>query len=350
MVKPAKNTICLWYERDAEEAARFYAKTFPDSFVGAVQRAPGDFPSGKQGDVLTVEFTVMGIPCLGLNGGPEFKQSEAFSFQVATKDQAETDRYLERDRRQRRPRERVRLVQRQVGRLLADHADRDDQGLYQPRSLRRQAGVRCNDDDEKDRHRRDRGGSSLRRKLMKAIVFSEYGSPDVLKLTEVAKPTPKDNEILIKVHTTSVKLGDIWARNFKAISPSRFSMAFPFWVLTRLMFGVNKSKIHILGAEFAGEVEAVGNKVSLFKKGHCFDNAVSEPFFDTLKTEEVRSHAYGRGSYSTRRQAMTAIFDYLETFYNRTRPHSTLGFLSPFWTSRARTSTILGRWLNLRLN
>ena len=93
MAKPAKNTICLWYDRDAEEAARFYAKTFPDSSVGAVHRAPGDFPSGKKGDVLTVEFTVMGIPCLGLNGGPAFKHNEAFSFQVATADQAETDRY-----------------------------------------------------------------------------------------------------------------------------------------------------------------------------------------------------------------------------------------------------------------
>jgi len=93
MPNPAKNTVCIWYDRDAEEAARFYAKTFPDSSVGAVMRAPGDFPSGKKGDVLTVDFTVMGIPCLGLNGGPEFKQSEAFSFQVATVDQAETDRY-----------------------------------------------------------------------------------------------------------------------------------------------------------------------------------------------------------------------------------------------------------------
>jgi 2-polyprenyl-6-hydroxyphenyl methylase/3-demethylubiquinone-9 3-methyltransferase len=93
MTTIAKNTICLWYECDAEEAARFYAKTFPDSSVGAVHRAPGDHPSGKQGDVLTVEFTVMGIPCIGLNGGAVFKQSEAFSFQVATIDQAETDRY-----------------------------------------------------------------------------------------------------------------------------------------------------------------------------------------------------------------------------------------------------------------
>ena len=93
MNRPAKNTICLWYKDGAEAAARFYAKTFPDSSVGTVFRAPGDFPSGKKGDVLTVEFIVLGIPCLGLNGGPAFKQSEAFSFQVATKDQAETDRY-----------------------------------------------------------------------------------------------------------------------------------------------------------------------------------------------------------------------------------------------------------------
>jgi 2-polyprenyl-6-hydroxyphenyl methylase/3-demethylubiquinone-9 3-methyltransferase len=88
-----KNTICLWYDGDAEAAANFYAETFPDSRVKAVHKAPGDFPGGKKGNVLTVEFTVMGIPCLGLNGGPMFKHSEAFSFQVATDDQAETDRY-----------------------------------------------------------------------------------------------------------------------------------------------------------------------------------------------------------------------------------------------------------------
>jgi predicted 3-demethylubiquinone-9 3-methyltransferase (glyoxalase superfamily) len=87
-----KNTICLWYDGTALDAARFYAETFPDSAVGAVYRAPGDFPSGKEGDVLTVQFTVLGIPCLGLNGGPAFKHNEAFSFQVATDDQAETDR------------------------------------------------------------------------------------------------------------------------------------------------------------------------------------------------------------------------------------------------------------------
>ncbi len=93
MNKQAKNTICLWYDRDAEEAAQFYAKTFPDSSVGAVYLAPGDYPDGKEGDVLTVEFTVIGIPCLGLNGGPGVEHNWAFSFQVATVDQAETDRY-----------------------------------------------------------------------------------------------------------------------------------------------------------------------------------------------------------------------------------------------------------------
>src|SRR5205085_12620865 len=94
MNKQAKNTICLWYDGDAEDAARFYAKTFPDSSVGAVHVAPGDFPSGKQGDPLTVEFTVLGIPCLGLNGGPAVKQTGAFSFQVADKVQVDSDRYL----------------------------------------------------------------------------------------------------------------------------------------------------------------------------------------------------------------------------------------------------------------
>jgi 2-polyprenyl-6-hydroxyphenyl methylase/3-demethylubiquinone-9 3-methyltransferase len=91
--QPAKNTICLWYDKDAEAAARFYASVFPDSHVKAVHRAPGDFPSGQQGQVLTVEFSVLGIPCLGLNGGPHCQHSDAFSFQVSTRDQEETDRY-----------------------------------------------------------------------------------------------------------------------------------------------------------------------------------------------------------------------------------------------------------------
>ena len=89
----AKNTICVWYDKHAEEAARFYAGVFPDSKVGAIHRAPGDYPDGQQGDVLVVEFTVAGIPCIGLNGGPSIKHSEAFSFRISTENQDETDRY-----------------------------------------------------------------------------------------------------------------------------------------------------------------------------------------------------------------------------------------------------------------
>jgi len=89
----AKNTVCLWYDHDAEAAARFYAATFPQSSIGAIWRAPGDYPSGKEGDVLVVEFTVVGVACIGLNGGPAIKHNEAFSFQIATDTQEETDRY-----------------------------------------------------------------------------------------------------------------------------------------------------------------------------------------------------------------------------------------------------------------
>ena len=94
MSKPTDNArICLWYEHSAREAATFYARTFPNSSVGTAQKAPTDYPDGKQGDELVVEFTVLGIPCMGLNGGPTFKHSEAFSFVVTTSDQAETDKY-----------------------------------------------------------------------------------------------------------------------------------------------------------------------------------------------------------------------------------------------------------------
>jgi len=89
----AKNTICLWYDRDAEEAARFYAEVFPNSSVGAVTRAPGDYPSGQEGNALVVEFTVAGVACVGLNGGPAFTHNESFSFMITTEDQEETDRY-----------------------------------------------------------------------------------------------------------------------------------------------------------------------------------------------------------------------------------------------------------------
>jgi predicted 3-demethylubiquinone-9 3-methyltransferase (glyoxalase superfamily) len=89
----AKNTVCVWYEKDAEGAANFYASVFPDSAVGAIERSPGDYPGGKAGDVLVVHFTVCGVPCFGLNGGNAFQQSEAFSFQIMTEDQEETDRY-----------------------------------------------------------------------------------------------------------------------------------------------------------------------------------------------------------------------------------------------------------------
>ena len=93
MMNIAKSTICLWYDNEAEAAARFYAETFPDSSIGAINLAPGDYPSGKEGDVITVDFRVLGISCIGLNGGPAFQHNEAFSFQVATEDQEETDRY-----------------------------------------------------------------------------------------------------------------------------------------------------------------------------------------------------------------------------------------------------------------
>jgi predicted 3-demethylubiquinone-9 3-methyltransferase (glyoxalase superfamily) len=140
----AKNTICLWFDKDAEQAARFYAATFPNSEVTAVFKAPGDFPGGKEGDVLTVEFTVLGIPCLGINGGPAFKQSEAFSFQIATDNQEETDRYWN-------------AIVRNGGQE-SDCACAD--GRAGRGWVRGEACLLGNDDDEEDRRRRHRSGSA----------------------------------------------------------------------------------------------------------------------------------------------------------------------------------------------
>ena len=148
-----KNHACLWYEGGAEDAANFYAATFPDTCVTGVHRAPGDYPDGKQGDVLTVEFTVMGIPCIGLNGGPRFQHSEAFSFQVATDDQAETDRYWD-------------AIVGNGGSESQCGWCKDKWGIHwqiTPRVLTgygcrrrsRPAGVRGDDADAQDRRRRD---------------------------------------------------------------------------------------------------------------------------------------------------------------------------------------------------
>jgi 2-polyprenyl-6-hydroxyphenyl methylase/3-demethylubiquinone-9 3-methyltransferase len=170
MVKPTKNTICLWYDGHAEDAAQFYAKIFPDSSVGAVHRAPGDFPSGKKGDVLTVEFTVMGIPCLGLNGGPTFKHNEAFSFQVATADQAETDRYWNAIVGSGGQESACGWCKDKWG-LSWHYADRSDQSDNRSRSRCRQARVRCDDADEKDRHCRNRGGAPRLRLHLRSVHF-----------------------------------------------------------------------------------------------------------------------------------------------------------------------------------
>ena len=159
----AKNTICVWYDKDAEAAARFYAEVFPDSEVSAVHRAPGDYPSGKEGDVLTVEFTVAGIPCLGLNGGPAFKHSEAFSFQIATDDQAETDRYWDAIVGNGGQASACGWCKDRWGIFLADHPARADRGDGGGR-CRGQARVRGHDDHAEDRRRRDRGGAARLRR------------------------------------------------------------------------------------------------------------------------------------------------------------------------------------------
>jgi hypothetical protein len=157
--KAAKNTLCLWFNKDAQDAARFYAKTFPDSKVTGIHKAPGDFPSGKKGDILTVEFTVLGVPCIGLNGGPAFKHSEAFSFQGRHGHPGGNRPLLERHRQKWRRGKHVRLVQGSLGPVLADHPARAH-GRHGGRRRGGEARVRGDDDDAKNRRRQNRGGAA----------------------------------------------------------------------------------------------------------------------------------------------------------------------------------------------
>ena len=172
-----KNTICLWFDKDAQDAARFYAATFPDSEVTAVHKAPGDYPSGKEGDVLTVEFTVLGIPCLGLNGGPQFKHSEAFSFQIATDNQEETDRYWN-------------AIVGNGGQESQCGWCKDRWGLswqITPRALDRgacrwrrrgKAGIRGDDADAEDRRRHHRGRAAGLTRLGGDVPSRSWPEPD----------------------------------------------------------------------------------------------------------------------------------------------------------------------------
>lgn len=151
-----KNTICVWYDNGALEAATFYASLLPDSAVTAVHHAPGDYPDGKEGNVLTIEFTVCGVPCVGLNGGSAFKHSEAFSFQIQTEDQAETDRLWNAIVGNGGPGEPMRLVQGPLGHLLADQPAHADRSSDQQGQGTGQARLQRDDADEEDRHRHHR--------------------------------------------------------------------------------------------------------------------------------------------------------------------------------------------------
>ena len=149
-----KNTICLWYNGDAEDAARFYAETFPDTSVGKINYAPSDYPDGKKGNALVVEFTVVGIPCIGLNGGPQFPHTEAFSFQIQTEDQAETDRYWNAIVGNGGKESECGWCKDKWGPELADHAAHLERS-HGDRRRRGQTRLRGDDDDEKDRRRQN---------------------------------------------------------------------------------------------------------------------------------------------------------------------------------------------------
>jgi 2-polyprenyl-6-hydroxyphenyl methylase/3-demethylubiquinone-9 3-methyltransferase len=164
-----KNTVCLWYDGTALEAANFYAQTFPDSAVGAVHRAPGDYPNGQEGAVLTEEFTVLGIPCLGPNGGPMFTHNEAFSSQIATDDQAETDRLWDAIVGNGGQESACGWCKDKRG-LSWQITPRADRGRHRPGPRRGEAGLRGDDGDGQDRHRHDRSGASGRSRLSGSTV------------------------------------------------------------------------------------------------------------------------------------------------------------------------------------
>jgi predicted 3-demethylubiquinone-9 3-methyltransferase (glyoxalase superfamily) len=165
-----KNVICLWYDGTAKDAAKFYAQIFPDRAVTAAHRAAGDYPDGAEGQLLTVDFTVLGVPCL--NGGLAFTHSEAFSFQIITDDQAETDRYWNAIVNNGGTESRVRMVQGRMGFVLADHPANAPRRNDRSRPCGRQARVRGDDNNEKYRHRRHRSGTARTRSRLEQVLGS----------------------------------------------------------------------------------------------------------------------------------------------------------------------------------
>lgn len=181
MTNPAKNTICLWYDGDAEEAAGFYATTFPDSSVDAVHRAPADYPSGKKGAVLTVEFHSDGNPLHRTQRWPRHSAQHGVFISSRNRRPGRNRSLLDGHRESRRRRKPVWMVQRQMGRLLADHTRRFDKRLYRSRSNSRPTSLRCNDDDAEDRRRRHRSSDS-RLKSNHSNFRESHGDKTIRKL------------------------------------------------------------------------------------------------------------------------------------------------------------------------